>query len=217
MASPYQLYFSPGSASLAVHWMLIDLDLPHELARVDLAAQQHKEESYLKLNPNGLVPTLMIDGAPVYECAALLMLLAERHPEKNASPPVGTPERTRYLQWMMHFANTVQPAFRTWFYPHEAAGEQYIGHAQDLAQERIAAAWGRADAHLSRHPYFAGEHITAVDFLGAMLMRWSRNHEKPATAWPALADYVRRMRTRPSFAQLYEREGLTEWMEPAPQ
>ncbi len=216
MASPYQLYFSPGSASFAVHWMLIDLDLPHELARVDLAAKQHKEETYLKLNPNGVVPTLMIDGAPVSECAALLLLLAERHPEKSFSPPPGTPERTRYLQWMMHFANTVQPAFRTWFYPHEAAGEQYIAHAQDLAQARIEAAWERVDAHLAQHPYFAGEQITAVDFLATMLMRWSRNLEKPATDWPAIAEYVKRMRRRPSFATLYEREEISEWSEPAP-
>jgi glutathione S-transferase len=213
MASPYQLYYSPGSASLAVHWMLIDLGLEHELIRLNLDAKEQKSEEYLKLNPNGLVPTLIVDGAPVFESAALLLLLAERHPEKGFAPAIGTPERTRYLQWMVHFANTVLPAFRTWFYPHEAAGEKYEACAKEMAEPRIEAIWDRVDAHLQERPYFAGEQISAVDFLGAMLMRWSRNMDKPATEWPAIAAYVQRMRARPSFATLYEREGLTEWAE----
>lgn len=209
----YQLYYSPGSASLAVHWMLIDLGLEHELIRLNLDAKEQKSEEYLKLNPNGLVPTLIVDGAPVFESAALLLLLAERHPEKGFAPAIGTPERTRYLQWMVHFANTVLPAFRIWFYPHEPAGEKYEACAKEMAEPRIEGIWDRVDAHLQERPYFAGEQISAVDFLGAMLMRWSRNMDKPATEWPAIAEYVQRMRARPSFATLYEREGLTEWAE----
>jgi glutathione S-transferase len=42
-------------------------------------------------------------------------------------------------------------------------------------------------------------------------MRWSRNMPKPATTWPTLDAYVRRMKSRPTFRTLYEREGLTEW------
>jgi glutathione S-transferase len=44
-----------------------------------------------------------------------------------------------------------------------------------------------------------------------MLMRWSRNMPKPATAWPRLAALAQRMAARPSFAELYAREGLSEW------
>ena len=36
---------------------------------------------------------------------------------------IGTVERARYYQWLLHLANTLQPAFRNWFYPTEAAGE----------------------------------------------------------------------------------------------
>jgi glutathione S-transferase len=67
------------------------------------------------------------------------------------------------------------------------------------------------DAHLSSRDYLLGAQISAVDLLATMLMRWSRNMPKPATAWPALERYVQRMRSRPSFAELYAREGLTEW------
>ena len=53
--------------------------------------------------------------------------------------------------------------------------------------------------------------VTAADFVTTMLMRWSRNMPKPATEWAAIAAYVKRMKARPSFKVLYEREGLTEW------
>ena len=52
--STYQLYFSPGSASLVVHWVLLELALEHELIRLDLNAGEHKRPEYLKLNPAGL-------------------------------------------------------------------------------------------------------------------------------------------------------------------
>jgi glutathione S-transferase len=44
-----------------------------------------------------------------------------------------------------------------------------------------------------------------------MLMRWSRKTAKPATEWPQLAAHAARMKSRPSFRTLYEREGLSEW------
>lgn len=44
-----------------------------------------------------------------------------------------------------------------------------------------------------------------------MLMRWSRNMPKTATAWPALARLAAAMKARPTFKELYAREGLTDW------
>jgi glutathione S-transferase len=210
MSAPYTLYYAPGAASLAVHWLLIDAELPHDLRLVDLGAGAQRSLEYRKLNPNGVVPTLLVDGEPVYECAALLLLLAQRHPQLRPVP--GTRAEALYLQWTMHLANTLQPAFRTWFYPREAAGEAVADQARALARARIEGVFARLDAHLSAAgPYVAGATISAVDFLAAMLMRWSRNMPEPATRWPALAAFIARMKARDSFATLYAREGLTEW------
>ena len=77
----YVLHYSPSTASLVIHWMLIELDQPHELRRVDLAANEHKTAAYLALNPSGVVPTLVIDGAPVCEAAAIALHLADVHAE----------------------------------------------------------------------------------------------------------------------------------------
>ena len=206
----YRLYYSPGTASLAVHWMLIELGVAHQLQKIDLAAEEHKSPDYARLNPNRLVPTLVVDGQPMYECAALLLLLADRHPRARLAPAVDSVERMAYLQWMLHFSNTVQASFRGWFHADEFAGAE--AQCKEFARLRIESAWDRIDARLAATgAYFAGHDISAADFLGTMLMRWSRNMPKPATEWPAIRDYVARMKARPSFRTLYEREGLTEW------
>ena len=208
----YTLYYMPGAASFVVHWLLIEIGAAYDRKRIDAEAREHKRPEYLKLNPNGVVPVLLIDGEPVYEAAALALLLAERHPEASLAPAEGTRARALYLQWMLHLANTVQPAYRAWFYPDEPAGEAHAAAAQERARVRIEAAWDRLDAHLKAHgPYVCGARPSAVDFHAAMLARWSRNMPRPATQWPAVAELVSRLRARPSFRQLNEREGLTEW------
>ena len=206
------LFTAPGTAGLVVHWLLIELEAPHELRLLDLQAGEHKSAEYLKLNPNGVVPTLVLDGQPVYEAAALVLHLADTFPAAGLAPPPGTAPRALYYQWLLHLANTLQPAFRQWFYPGEAAGEANEGPAKESARLRIEAAWDRIDAHLAAHgPYLLGEKLSAADFHLTMLMRWSRNMPRPATEWPQLAAMAVRMKARPSFKTLYGREGLTEW------
>jgi glutathione S-transferase len=208
----YTLYYMPGAASYAVHWMLLELDAPHELKLLDGEQREQKQAAYLKLNPNGTVPTLVVDGQPVYETAALVMLLAARHPTARLVPAPGTRAEALYLQWTLHFANTLQPAFRNWFYPDEAAGPEHVEAVKEHARVRIESVWDRLNAHLAAHgPWVSGASLSAVDFSATMLARWSRNMPKQATEWPAIARLVAAMKSRPSFAELNRREGLTEW------
>ena len=208
-----RLYYAPGAASMLVHWLLIELDIPHELERVDTGAMQQKSTEYLALNPNGVVPTLVIDGFPHYEAAALAMLLAERHPQAGMAPSIGDPQRADYLQWMFNLANMVQPLFRQWWYPHEPAGADHAELVRAHCAPRIEAQWQRIDDHLRDHgPFLLGDRLSAADFYLTMLMRWSRNMPKQATEWPHLDALAQRLKSRPSFKTLYEREGLTEWV-----
>jgi glutathione S-transferase len=207
----YTLYYSPGSASMPVHLMLLECDAAHVLERVDLEAGQQRSAEYLALNPNGVVPTLLVDGVPHGEAAALVMLLAERHPDATLAPLPGSAERPAYLQWMLYLANSLQPRFRQWFYAGEhlpAASE----NIQDAARIGIEAGWSRLNTHLATHgPYLLGEDASVVDLYALMLMRWSRNMPRPATSWPHLAALATRMKLRPSWRQLCTIEGLVEW------
>lgn len=209
----YALYYSPGAASMAVHWLLIELGRPPELRLLDFGSRQQKSPEYLALNPAGVVPTLLIDGEPMFEAAAILMHLADTHPDAGFAPALDDPRRRAYYQWMFHLANMVQPLLRAWWYPAELAGEANTDAALEQVQSRLEATWERLDAHLGSHgPYMLGEHASAVDFYLTMLMRWARGTRQPATNWPHLAAHAQRMKARPSFAVLYEREGLTDWL-----
>ena len=191
----YTLYYSPGSASLAVHWMLIELGVPFELELVDIKSERLKSAEYLRLNPAGQVPTLVVDGRAYSESAALLMLLAERHPAAGFAPAPGSPERAAYLELMIYMANTMLPAFRTWFYAADLAGPEHAADVLEHVRGRIETAWTRLDERLSDgRPYLLGDAMTAADFAAIMLARWSRNMPRPATAWPRLGGYVARMK-----------------------
>lgn len=208
----YTLYYSPGSASLAVHWMLLELGVPFEARRVDIEAGAQKSAEYLRLNPAGRVPTLLVDGVPHGESTALLMLLAERHPEKKFAPAPGAPTRADWLETMIYLANTVLPAMRDWFYAEKDGDPQGAEAVKALARRRIEGAWDRLDAGLADgRVHLSGGELSTVDFLATMLMRWSRNMPRPATTWKNLAPYIQRMRARPSFIEVNNREGLSDW------
>ena len=211
------LYYAPGAASLLVHWLLLDLDVPHELRRLDLEGREQKRPDYLALNPAGVVPTLLIDGTPMTEAAAIAMHLADLHADAGLAPAPGDPLRPAYCQWMFHLANAIQPLLRMWWYPHEPAGTAHADAVLAHARPRIEAAWERIDAHLAAHgpagkaAFLLGDRPCVADFYLVMLMRWSRNMPRPAHAWPRLGVLAQRMKSRPSFRVLYEREGLLEW------
>ncbi len=209
----YRLYYMPSTASLAVHWMLIELGVPFELELVDFETRAQSSAAFLALNPSGRVPVLVVDGVPRAEVAALLMLLAERHPEAGFAPAAGSLERADYLQWMLFLANTLQPAFRVWFYPDEPAGPDQVAAVQAKARADIEAIWARVDARFADgRRFLLGERLSAADFLLTMLTRWSRAMPVTAAAFPHLCAYIRRMRAMPSLREVHAREGLTDWI-----
>jgi glutathione S-transferase len=207
----YTLYHSPGSASMLVHLTLLEIGAPHTLQRVNLDDGEQRSAAYLALNPNGVVPTLVVDGTPHGEAAALAMLLVERHPDATLAPMPGSAQRGDYLQWMFYLANSLQPLFRQWFYPGDHLPEA-ADSIKQAARAGIEKCWSRIDAHLAAHgPYLLGDKAGVVDLFALMLMRWSRNMPRPATAWPQLAALATRLKARPSWKQVCEVEGLVEW------
>jgi glutathione S-transferase len=208
----YTLYYSPGTASMVVHLALLEIGAPHELRLVDFDAKAQHDPAYLKLNPRGVVPTLVIDGRPLSESAALLMVLAERHPEAKLAPAPGTPEREAWQQWIVYLSNTLMATYRFWFYPSELGAAEHTPEVRAALQHKIEGVWVLLNAQLAAHgPYLLGQEFSGADLLLTMLMRWSRNMPRPATEWPALHRLANLVRARPSWQKLYEVEGLSEW------
>jgi glutathione S-transferase len=211
-AMTYTLYYSPGTASMAVHWMLIELGVAFEARLVDVDAGAQRSAEYLRMNPAGRVPTLVIDGIPHAESAALLMLLAERHPAAALAPLPGSPFRAAWLEMMIYLANTLLPAMRDWFYAEKDGDPTGADAVRALARRRIEGTWDRLDAHLADgRTHLVGGQVSTADLLAVMLMRWSRNMPRPALTWKNLTPYIHRMRSLPSFVEVNRREGLTDW------
>jgi glutathione S-transferase len=212
MANVYTLYYSPGTASMVVHLALLEIGAPHRLELVDFDKDAQHGAAYLRLNPRGQVPTLVIDGKPHFESAALLMILAERHPDARLAPPPGSALRADWYQWIVFFTNALGSVYRFWFYPPDLGSDEHPPAVRDALRSRIEDSWTLVDAHLAAGgPYMLGAEFSGVDLLALMYMRWSRNMPRPATEWPALRRFAHLMRARPSWARLYEVEGLTDW------
>ncbi|MCF7750737.1 glutathione S-transferase family protein [Bacillus subtilis subsp. subtilis] len=209
---PTTLYGSPSTASLVVHWLLIELGIEHQLVLLDFDTREQKSAAYLALNPAGVVPTLVLDGQVMTEAAAIALQLADLHPQAGLLPAVGSPERGEAYRWMFWCANTVQPAYRAWFYPQEMAGPAHTEATRQHARVKLEAAWQQLADHLQAGgPYVLGEQPGVVDFMLVMLLRWSRNMPTPSDNWPVLKAYADRLKARPAFVEVYRREGITDW------
>ena len=209
----YTLYGSPSTAGTAIHWLLLELGVPFDARMLDFDKGEHKTPEYLALNPDGVVPTLIVDGAPVTQMAGVATLLAERHPEAGLAPAAGSPDRAEYLSWTFWLANSFQPHFRAWFYPHEPAGGEAQEAVKAAARARIEQGLARLDARLADRAFLVGDRFSTVDLLATILCRWTRNMPRPATAWPNLGGYLDRMRQRPALREVHVREGLTDWID----
>ena len=209
----YTLFYSPGSASMVIHQALLEIGAPHELKRVDFEAGAQRDPAYLKMNPQGVVPTLVIDGRPMVESAALLMMLADRHPEAKLAPALGTAEREAWYQWTVFLSNSLAATYRHWFYPADLGSAEHPPEIRAALKRNIERVWDRLDAHLAANgPYMLGKEISTVDLQLTMMMRWSRNMPRKALEWSALKALADKVRARESWTTMCEREGLTEWV-----
>ncbi len=93
-------YWHPMSSASAIGYALAELNVPHERVKVDIRTGEQHHPHYLALNPNGKVPTLTVDGAPMFEALAIHLWLGHRFGvERGLWPAGGTPEALQALSW----------------------------------------------------------------------------------------------------------------------
>ena len=71
------LYHAPGTRSERVKLLLDRLGFPYEQTLVDQSTEEHKSEEYLRINPFGVLPGMTVDGVPVVESAAQMLVVAD--------------------------------------------------------------------------------------------------------------------------------------------
>ena len=96
-----KFFYTPQSSADRVHGTLHALGVPYEEVRVNLRAGEQRTPEFLAINPNGKVPTLILDGTPMFESVAIQIALGERYGvEKGLWPALGSPEHLTALTWL---------------------------------------------------------------------------------------------------------------------
>ena len=209
-----QLHYHPGNASLAPHMLLEEIGAPFELVFVDRANAAHRSPEYLMLNPNGQIPVLVEGDFVLYEAAAICLYLADRYPNARLVPPLRTPERAHFYQWLFWCTNTLQAMLMHYFYSERLVDDgdaNAAAQVRNRAEVRAGAMLDRLDEQLASHggDWLLGPAFSAVDPYALMLCRWTRNFARPARSLPRLGPYLQRMLARPAVQRAFATEKLS--------
>jgi len=207
----YKLYYYPGNANLAPHMLLEELGVAYELVLVDRARNAQRSPEYLKLNPNGRIPTLVDGDLVLFETAAICLHLVDRHPEAGFAPPIGSDERAQFYKWLVYLTNTLQAELIIYFYPERMADDEAaIAQVKAHAESRVGSMLDLLDRSLAESggPYLLGDRYSAVDPYLLMLCRWTRMMHNPARNRPHLGRFLNMMITRPAVMRAFAQEGL---------
>jgi glutathione S-transferase len=208
----YQLHYFPSNANAAPHMVLEEIGQKYELFLVDRAKNAQKSKEYLKINPNGRIPALIDGDLVLFESAAIVLHLVDRHPEAGLAPKVGTPERAKFYQWMTFLTNSLQEELMIWQYPERLAGAD-AGATEVVKRGAEKRAEGYLDVieqHLKTNgPLFLGETLSAADFYLVMLARWARPMANPPRSRPNIAKLLDIVTALPAVRRAYAGEGVT--------
>ena len=170
-----------------VLWACEEMEIEYE--RLDAGGQFGIVDTpeYRALNPNGLVPTVEVDGLVLWESNAIVRYLAAKHSRGDLWPNdlAIRVDGDRWMDWMNA---TFWPGFRDLFWNLvRTPPERRDAQATEASRARSAEILGYLDAHLSNRTYIAGDSFTVGDIpMGCAVWRWmSLPIERPE--YPALA------------------------------
>lgn len=180
------LYFVPGASSMAPHIALHEVGAPFESQPLSFAGKSNRSPGYLALNPEGKVPTLLIDGRPLTEVAAILYFLARTFPKANLLPEDSETE-AQVISWMSFIASTVHPARR-----------QGMDHAKAI--------YAIADDRLGTREWAVGQYSIADIHLFRLYWRFFNSLRPVPGTFPNLDAHYARMMQRPAVIRTIEIE-----------
>lgn len=185
-----------------VLWCLAELKL--DFKRIDAGKQYGvtDTEEYLKMNQNGLVPTLKDDDFVLWESNAIMRYLALEYGDDALYPsaPRQHGDVNRWLDWQN---GALWPDISAAFVQLIRTPAAQRNH--DLvksASARLAKNWAIADAYLENRQFLAGADFTLADIaLGVMAETWIYLDLPDKPALPHFAAWYARLQARPGFRQ----------------
>lgn len=202
----FTLYGSRGSGSAAIEVALRACEAPYKLVRASSWEPDSAHEELARVNPLQQIPTLVLpDGTVMSESAAILIHLALVHPSARLLPEAPS-DRARALRGLVFIASNCYSAISISDYP-----QRWTASAEPHAHEQVRQA---ARAQLHRHweifadtfagaPYLNGEAPGALDFLAAVVSKWSGTRPHLQGCRPGFFATLQRIEAHPQVAPVF--------------
>lgn len=194
------LYWHPQSSASPVACALAELGVPHQRVKVDIKTGEQRHAEYLALNPNGKVPTLTVDGAPMFEALAIQLWLAEQFGgERGLWPADGTPERLQAMSWCTWAYVTYGSAIvRLQLATMGDEALRSAAHA-DAAREALDGLLALLDARLAKQPWMLGDAYSMADLLVGSVIGYSVYIGAPVAKHAHVQAWLGQVQARPAM------------------
>jgi glutathione S-transferase len=194
-----RLYEFAPTRSIRARWTLQELDVEFEPITVNLAAGEHRQPEFLKLNPAGKLPVLVDADLVLTESIAIVKYLADKYPAKGLTP-TDPQERAELDRWLLFTATELeQPLWRisrhTALYPEPDRLPADI----KLAGRDFKTMATIVEHHMQHRQFVVGKTVTVADFVLAYTLDWG-NEVGLLDQCPTLRAYMERMYARPHAA-----------------
>jgi glutathione S-transferase len=186
----YVLHYAPDNASLIIRLVMEELGLPYQTVLVDRMKSEQKSEHYRRLNPAGMIPALETPDGVIFETAAILLWLADRH--GKLVPPADHPDRGDMLKWLFFTATNLQGGLRLTFYPHkftgtdEATQKALRDGMRQVLQGHLSLLNDLAESNWA---WLGQDQPSILDYYIATCLRWCALYPEIGHAWFDLARY----------------------------
>ena len=202
MARGYLLYGGPGTGAVTVEAALTLLGQPYELvdAPDEAALAAVAAKTALRQVPALVFP----NGELMSESSAILIRLAELHPEAGLAPGAGDPRRGQFLRWM----SFVSSAIYAHYWLKDDPGRLVAGAAPAAEVEaglnaRIADCWAIMERQVSPGRYILGDELTVLDLYVTVVSRFRPRRRRFYAVAPRMGEAVRRVDADPRLAALW--------------
>lgn len=195
-------YYSPMSTAVVTHWALEELGIPYEKVRLDFQAGDTKKPEYLKINPNGVVPTIVHDGTPIFESAAIAIYLGETFGVEKGLFPAAGPKRGQAISWIVWANVTLGGAMNRFgaASSERIPAEQRNAKAAEAARADVEKAFAVLDGALAGKQWLLGDSFTLADAHVASFAAYSTFIGFDLKKYPNIAAWHGRATSRPGYA-----------------
>jgi glutathione S-transferase len=199
-----KLYYAPGACSLSPHIALLEAGLPYDLVKVDLRAKKLENgDDYLKINPKGQVPALVLDsGELVTEGPVIVQMIADKVPAKNLAPGRDSAERYKLQEWLTYINSELHKNIGPLFNP------MLSDEAKGVFKDRAMGKFKYVDSQLAGHEYLMGKQFTVADGYLFVMLRWAEGMKFDLSGLNNLLAYKDRIAARPKVQEALVKEGL---------